>query len=94
MKLTGENRSTGGKTCPSAILSTTNPTWTDLGSNPGLRGGRPAAKRLSYGTVLDSSVGNHIDSSTRYNFLTNVCYCWHSRQAQQVFSFPKRPNKL
>jgi hypothetical protein len=42
MKLTGENRSTGRKTCPSATLSTTNPTWTDLGLNPGLRGERPA----------------------------------------------------
>ena len=29
------------KTCPSATLSTTNPTWTDPGSNPCLRGGRP-----------------------------------------------------
>ena len=29
MKLTGENRSTRGKTFPSATLSTTNPTWTD-----------------------------------------------------------------
>jgi hypothetical protein len=29
MKFTGENRSTGGKTCPSATLSTRNPTWTD-----------------------------------------------------------------
>ena len=28
----------GEKTCPSATLSTTNPAWTDLGSNPGLRG--------------------------------------------------------
>jgi hypothetical protein len=27
MKLTGENRSIRGKTCPSATLSTTNPTW-------------------------------------------------------------------
>jgi hypothetical protein len=56
MKVTGENRSTRGKTCPSATLSTTNPTWTDPGSNPGLRGGRPAANRLSHGTaylVLD-----------------------------------------
>jgi hypothetical protein len=26
MKLTGENRNTRGKTCPSATLSTTNPT--------------------------------------------------------------------
>jgi hypothetical protein len=45
MKLTGEN--------PVPILSTTNPTWTDPGSNPGLRrGGRPAANRLSHGTAL------------------------------------------
>ena len=31
------NRSNRGKTCPSATLSITNPTWTDPGSNPGLR---------------------------------------------------------
>jgi hypothetical protein len=48
MKLTEE---LGGKTCPSATLSTTNPTWTDPGSNPGLRCGRPVAKRLSHGTA-------------------------------------------
>jgi hypothetical protein len=47
MKLTGENRNTGRKTCPSATLSTTNPTWTD----PGLRGERPATNRLSHGTA-------------------------------------------
>jgi hypothetical protein len=40
-----------GKTCPSATLSTTNPTWTDPGSNPGLRGGRLATNRLSHGTA-------------------------------------------
>ena len=42
MKLTGDNRSTRGKACPSAYLSITNPTWTATGSNLGLRGGRPA----------------------------------------------------
>jgi hypothetical protein len=52
MKLTGENRSIRGKTCPSATLSTTNPTWTDPGSNPGLLSGRPEANRLSHGTAL------------------------------------------
>ena len=52
MKLTGENRSSRGKTCPSATLSTTNPTWTDPGSNPGLRGERPATNRLSHGTAM------------------------------------------
>jgi hypothetical protein len=51
MKLTGENRSTRGKTCPSAILSTTNPIWTDLESNLGLRCERPATNRLSHGTA-------------------------------------------
>jgi hypothetical protein len=54
MKLTAQTRSTRGKTCPSATLSTTNPTWTDLGSSPGLRGGRPATNRLSQGTTLDT----------------------------------------
>jgi hypothetical protein len=38
MKLTGKNRSTRGNTCLSATLSTTNPTWTHPGSNPGLCG--------------------------------------------------------
>jgi hypothetical protein len=49
MQLTGENRSTRGKTCLTAILSTINPTWTDPGSNPDLPGGRPVANRLSHG---------------------------------------------
>jgi hypothetical protein len=51
MKLTGEIRSTRGKTCPSDTLSTTNPTWTDPGSNPRLCGERPVTNRLSYGTA-------------------------------------------
>jgi hypothetical protein len=52
MKLTGENRSTRVNTCPSATLSTINPTWTGPGSNPGLRGERPATNHLSHGTAL------------------------------------------
>jgi hypothetical protein len=32
-------------------LSTTNPTWTDMGANPGLRCEKPATNRLSCGTV-------------------------------------------
>jgi hypothetical protein len=52
MKLTGETEVLGGKTCPSATFSTTNPTWTDPGSKPGLRGGRPATNRLSHGTAI------------------------------------------
>jgi hypothetical protein len=41
------------KTCPSAILSTTNPTWLDPGLNPGRRGGKPATNRLSYGAASE-----------------------------------------
>jgi hypothetical protein len=36
-----------GETCPSATLSTTNSTWTGLGSNPGHNGGMPETNRLS-----------------------------------------------
>jgi hypothetical protein len=41
------------KTCPSAALST-NRTWPDLCSNPGLRDGTPATNRLSYGTAIEN----------------------------------------
>jgi hypothetical protein len=51
MKLQGKTRSNRGKTCLSVTLSTTNRTWTDLGSNLGLRGGRLATNRLSHSTV-------------------------------------------
>jgi hypothetical protein len=40
-----------GENLPNATLSTTNPTRPNLGSNPGLRGGKLAANRLSYGTA-------------------------------------------
>jgi hypothetical protein len=36
-----------GKTCPSATLSTTNPTWIEPGSNLGLRGDRPATNAMA-----------------------------------------------
>jgi hypothetical protein len=38
------------KTCPHATLFT-NPTWLDLGSNSGRRGGNWATNRLTYGTT-------------------------------------------
>jgi hypothetical protein len=43
------------KTCPSATLSTTNPTWPDPGSNPGRRGGKPATNCLGYGAAFSAS---------------------------------------
>jgi hypothetical protein len=74
MKLTGKNRSTRGKTCPSATFSTTNPTWTDSESNPVHRGKRPATNRLSHGTtqfgvlVTAISIHSHIVSNNTKRF--------------------------
>jgi hypothetical protein len=46
------NRRTQRKNCPSATLSTTNPTWIDPGTNPGLRCERPSTNDLSHGSAL------------------------------------------
>ena len=48
MIVKGENTSTGTKTCPTVTLSNTNLTWTDVGSNLGLRCDRPVIDRLSH----------------------------------------------
>jgi hypothetical protein len=53
MILTGEIRCNGRKTYQSDTLSTSNPTWTDRGSKPGLHGEKPVTNCLSHGTVLD-----------------------------------------
>jgi len=47
MIMTGENRNTRRRICPSASISTTNLTRTDVQSTPGLRRERPAPNRLS-----------------------------------------------
>jgi hypothetical protein len=46
MRIGRGKRSTRKKTCPSAILSIENSAWSDPGSNPGHRGGKPATNRL------------------------------------------------
>jgi hypothetical protein len=51
MILTEDNRRTRRKTYPSATFSTTNPTCTDPGANPGLRGERPATNH-GYGIAV------------------------------------------
>jgi hypothetical protein len=66
IKLTGENLSTQGETCPGATLSTTNPTWTEPGSNLSLCGDRPVTNCLSHGTAIGSQY-----SSGQYQGCTN-----------------------
>jgi hypothetical protein len=44
MVLTGQTRWSWTHACPSATISTINPTWTDPGANPGLRSEKSATK--------------------------------------------------
>jgi len=47
MELLGGKHSAGTKTYPNDFLLTTNSTWTVLGLNPGVCGGKVARKRLN-----------------------------------------------
>jgi hypothetical protein len=67
--LTGRNRRTRRKSCPSVTLST-NPTWIVLDANPGLRGGKPATNRLSCGTARHS--GAPVITDLRNNSYASV----------------------
>ena len=51
MLLTGENWNTSRETCPIAILSTTNPTWTCFVSNMGFCSKRSSSNHVSYCTA-------------------------------------------
>jgi hypothetical protein len=72
-----EEPTTRRKTCPSATLSTKNPTWSDLGSNPGLRGERPATNRLSHGTAYYSDILCGV---------TSLGWIWNSLNAINFYS--------
>jgi hypothetical protein len=67
MILTRENRRTRRKTCSSATLSITNPIWTSLGANPGLRGGQPTTNRLCYSTVFGGTYFLHLQGVKTQN---------------------------
>jgi hypothetical protein len=51
MKLTGENRSNGGKPVPVPLCPPQIPHGLTPGSKLGLRGERPTTNRLSHGTA-------------------------------------------
>jgi hypothetical protein len=54
------------KILPSAILSTVNPTWSDLGSNPGRRCRKQATNHLTYDTAWKIS---YITNCKIYHFV-------------------------
>ena len=68
--LTGKNWNTWRMTCPNSNLSTTNPTWTDLGLNLGLCGKRLESNQLCDGMDVDLSgisvMGININAVSQY----------------------------
>jgi hypothetical protein len=85
MKLTGENRSTQGKTCPSATFSTTNPTWTDPGSNPALRVERPATHRLAMARPMKLPYQENC-----FSVNANICICFNTQVCAAPHSLRER----
>jgi hypothetical protein len=59
------------KTCPSAALSTTKPTYCP-DSNPGRRGGKSATNRLSYGTAFIRVTAHAVCFNRFHNLLTKL----------------------
>jgi hypothetical protein len=77
------------KTCPSAILSTTNPTWPDPGLNPGRRGGKPATNRLSYVAAnvwlsksYESNRNREVNIEFNFEWILKMLYVVHD-----IFNF-------
>jgi hypothetical protein len=84
------------KTCPSATMSTTNPTWLYLGSNTGCHGGKPVTNHLSYGAVLQLCNIN-ISNWKPFNFLITKSLKGISLQKgvmECARSFPEISRKL
>jgi hypothetical protein len=99
MILAGECRRTRRETCPSSTLSTTNPTRTGSGANPGLRGKTPATNSLGHGTALPlkSHIGNisllrllglcvlcYIETGLRMGILSNNSEIRYTRSSRNV----------
>jgi hypothetical protein len=79
MVLTWVNLRTWRKTCTNAILSATNPTWTDLGVNPGFCSERPAINPVNHCwpiwvlSLCPDLIGTQC-SSFLFCFVTHVFY--------------------
>jgi hypothetical protein len=73
MILTGDNRRILRKTCPSATLSTTNPTWIVPGANPGLRDERHATDDLSHDTATKNVTHMKGRRQTRHKCVLKQC---------------------
>jgi hypothetical protein len=72
----GKKRRTRRKTCHSATLSTTNPTWIDPGANPSLRGERPATNRLRHGTTFPVTLTGTVKLNAVWYLFIRTTFVW------------------
>jgi hypothetical protein len=68
------NRRTRRGIYPSATLTTTNHTWTNLGVSPGLHGEKPETNRLSYGTATRSPYFDYFVYLLIFPFSSNLFF--------------------
>jgi hypothetical protein len=71
-----------GITCPTSASSTTNPTWSDMGSNPGQCGGKPETNSLNYGTVYVFLIKVH---SLVYHFTVVLVFTVKQKCSKKKF---------
>jgi hypothetical protein len=84
------------KTCPSATLSTTNPTWPDPGSYPGRRDGKPATNGLGYGAarfVTKWHIVINLKSLTPYGTSTRPTFYYTVLNVYSCVSFTSTNEK-
>jgi hypothetical protein len=77
------------KVCPSATSSTTSPTWPDLGSNSGRRGGKPATNCLNYGTAKTPAQLRIVWQASTVRWW-NICSLSTGAAYTRVFRCPHR----
>jgi hypothetical protein len=78
------------KTCPSATLFTTNPTWPDPGANPDRRCGKPATNRFSYGAAkFEEAIGERqVEFQSDLPVQIRIRNIWNTKYSKHyIFTF-------
>jgi hypothetical protein len=83
--VTEENQCTWRKSCPSATFFTTNPTWNDLGFNPGFCSETQVTKHLSCGTAFSFHILGYITLQMITLITCIFTGCCHWRESEKIW---------
>jgi hypothetical protein len=96
-RLTGETEVLGENLPQRHFCPSQNPTWPDPGLNSGLRGGKPATNRLSYGAAFHSHYVFYLTFLFRWTSLRHGSFCgvhcnatWRNQGCNFRFNFAIR----